>query len=100
MTYVYILSTYAEDGAEDVIATTRRDRLADLIEVGWPLTLPPPNWSSPEAWAEHLRAWRKEAQDGLGKLLEQPDTDLASRQGHQVHDHWGGMMLHVVELQE
>ncbi len=81
--YVYILSTYDEYGAEDVVATLDRDRLVHLCDIHW---------------AEAFKT-SAEGHDELVKLLaEKTDETLANGDGWNLHLGWGGVQLHVVKL--
>lgn len=84
--YVYILSRYQEDGAEDVKATLNREHLPALLE-------------SYGDWVH------EDTRKGLANLLEMSDASLAARygndkgsHGHSLEHGWGGFQLHVVEL--
>ena len=81
--YVFILSTYGEHGAEDVVATLDRRNLISMVDVNWPDTNP---------------EWNAEAKTKLAAYLEKPDAALASGIGMRCHVGWGGTQLHVVEL--
>ena len=82
--YVYILSSYAEHGAENARATLVRDRLpgmlSELVQECFP------------------NIDESEDQSGLKKLLEQTDAVLAENGGDNLAADWGGFQLHVVEL--
>lgn len=80
MTYVYILSHYHEYGAENVVATLDRLKLADLLKA---------NWSE---------ATQTEDMSGLENLLLRPDEELAREDGNDLSSGWGGIQLHVVLL--
>lgn len=85
MAYVYMLSDYGEDGAENVTATLDRSRLLALADENWP--------------DEKLQAWRDRGKMGLAQHLERSDAELAEeRDGWNCHFGWGGMQLHVIEL--
>ncbi len=95
MCYVYILSDYEEYGATNVVATLERDLLDRLIDENWP-DGPRPTFGD----QEHLAKWRDRARSKLRLLLEQSDAQLAQPDGHDLHNGWGGMQLHVVKLAE
>jgi hypothetical protein len=83
--YVYLLSHYSEHGSENVKATLDRDKLPTLLdrllaEMGWG-----------GAADEYLA--------GLRRLLTQTDVDLAADPlPNDLTDGWGGIQLHVVEV--
>lgn len=82
--YVYLLSTYGEYGAEEVVATLNRETLLMLVDV---------NWSDVDT------SWRDEVKQSLETLLLADDTMLAeTREGHECTKAWGGVQLHVVPL--
>jgi hypothetical protein len=102
MTYVYILYTYSEDGAEDVGATLDRSTLLEFIDINWPLEGPSiyqPGEDRSESEKQHLSEWRDRARTRLAEVLIHDDTKLASQnEGWECSDGWGGMKLHVVKL--
>jgi hypothetical protein len=76
--FVYILSTYQENGAENVIATLDRTKLHGLLT----------SYFKPLAH-EHER---------LAELMAGNDDELSKTDGHYLSNGWGGIELHVVEL--
>lgn len=82
-TYVYVLSNYGEDGAEEVQATFDRASLPALLEKRLP-NYDPENQS--------------DAHEKLAQLLRKTDEELASGAGHNLMSGWGGEQLHVVML--
>jgi hypothetical protein len=92
MTKVYMLSTYGEYGAENVRATLDRGKLVGMIQ----------SWDMGQSkWqAAELEAWKTEAIAGLGKALERFDANpTMGSEGQNIHSGWGGMQVHVVELE-
>jgi len=74
---VYILSSYREDGAEDVHATLHKDRVRDvLIGAMGPLDF--------------------EYDLNLARFLNE---DAPSRDAKDLGKGWGGWQLHIVELE-
>lgn len=101
--YVYLLSDYAEDGAENVVATLDRDKLLELLESNW-------SWErfkerahrdvEIESIKNEYSKWLFSGKLSLGQLLEKVDSDLCEqREGWNLHDGWGGVQLHVVRLE-
>lgn len=77
MKYVYILSTYEENGAENVVATLDREMVVQLAE----------------------KHFGYSDMGQLHGLLSRSDEDLSEdRSGHDFGKNWGGPMLHVVVL--
>ena len=91
MPKVYMLSTYGEYGAEDVRATLNRANLVGMIQ-GWDM--------GRSKWpAAALEEWKAEAIAGLEKALERFDANpTIGSEGQNLQSGWGGMQLHVVEL--
>jgi hypothetical protein len=75
---VYLLSDYEEHGATNVVGTTNPARLADVLREHWP---------SSDAEAEQIA--KALAEDTVGKW----DLSQMARLG------WGGIQLHIVELE-
>lgn len=93
MAKVYMLSTYGEDGAENVRATLDRDNLIGMIN-GWDM--------GKSRWpADDLAKWKAEAVEGLAKALAALDANptQGSAEGTNLQSGWGGMQIHVVELE-
>ena len=87
---VYLLSTYEEYGAENVQATLDPAKLPAMIAAhydDWALAVP------------HLVELRDEAIAALAKLVHEGLPDTAATDGIALHEGWGGMQLHIVELQ-
>jgi hypothetical protein len=85
---IYILSTYEEHGAENVKATRERSRLHELLDSYADYGIPP------------------ESHRFLDDLLFEYDRDPSSfyqkdtgGEGKNLEEGWGGLMLHIVELQ-
>lgn len=106
MTYIYILSTHDEYGAEDVIATLDRSKIVSLIEA-WNSSSWDPNKSltggslTEEQRAESLvrsQKWKNMAIEAVKILLEKPDEELGNGQANNLHRGWGGMQLHVTKV--
>lgn len=84
MPYVYILSDYEEDGAENVCATLDRSKVIAMFEKYFP--------------GDHV-ARTDQTRPGLESLLLKTDSELSSRYyGWDCTPHWGGVQLHVVEM--
>jgi hypothetical protein len=94
MKYVYLLSDHEEHGAEHVVATLFRGRLAALID---------------ETWGDVYKSDCKAEKIALVSLLELGDEELSApmeecgrsergSMGHLLNDGWGGIQLHVVKL--
>lgn len=82
MTYVYFLSEYEEHGAEKAHATTNRDKVLSMIL----------HYGTNKDLTLEIEA--------LHTLLTQSDAELSKdREGHKLCGGWGGLMLHVVELE-
>lgn len=80
---VYILSTYDEHGAEEVIATLDRTKLVSMID----------------KFSNLYSEWYEKNKELLTKLLEQPDDDLMRPNGLDIDESvWSGLQLHIVEL--
>jgi hypothetical protein len=83
MSIVYIISTYDEYGAENVVATLDKSRVPLMLEENWP--------SEGPQKSEDLAC--------LVKILLKPDVELlARRDGYNLSKGWGGFQLHVVKL--
>lgn len=83
---VYILSTYDEHGAENVRATIDKNEVADI------------------AAKMYLELWKcnagRDRSEEFTKLSELLDADvLSGKNGTDLADGWGGMQLHIVELE-
>lgn len=92
---VYILSTYEENGAEDVTATLDRSCLLDMIDQNW---FYEEIKGSYEKRKQRHEEWITEAKDNLKILLRKSDEELVGV--WDCHDGWGGMQLHVVRLEK
>lgn len=75
----YILSNYDEHGAEDVHVTTNKDHVIDMAKKHFPDFLV----------AEEL--------DRLNYLLE--TNDVIQVKGMDLGRGWGGLQLHIVEIE-
>lgn len=91
MTFVYILSTYGEYGAENVCATLDPTKLAGFIDQKWPDTKFAESWPPVDS-----QRWRQVAKIKLVEVLNAPPAPI---DGHDLHDGWGGLQLHVVPLE-
>lgn len=81
MSVVYILSTYGEYGAENVRATLDSSNLERMAQ-------------------EYPKRDTTHEVGEIRKLLSGPVTELLTKQsGHDLSNGWGGMMLHVVEIE-
>jgi hypothetical protein len=90
MALVYILSDHNESGAEHVVATLDPSKLPEMIERNWP------NTSFNKAWKDEQRAaWLAEA---IAALTEIDLIEISAERGKPLHDGWGGIQLHIVEL--
>lgn len=90
---VWILSDHDEYGAENVCATIDKFKLAGLIDTNWP---DKPNETLQQR--QHAAEWRNRARMKLLELLTHPEEELLLDHKHELHEGWGGMQLHVVEL--
>ena len=77
---VYILSTYQEDGAEDVQATLDKSKITQLLKN---LSV---KYDGPMDFEEE-------------KLKVVLENDQSNQLGHKLSDGWGGVMLHIIELE-
>jgi hypothetical protein len=84
--FVYILSSYAENGANNVRATLVRDRLPGMLS------------ELMQECRPNIDDDESEEQFRLKELLEQTDAILAEDDGNDLSVLWGGFQLHVVEL--
>lgn len=85
--YVYLLSNYREDGAEDVTATLLRSRLPEMLE---------------SRLSSYKPDTQSQARERLTKLLTETDDELAKGVracGHDLMSGWGGEQLHVIKLE-
>jgi len=82
MTFVYMLSIYEEDGAEEPTATLDRTKLVGMLTGNWP------------------DAGKEEYAAALTELLKKPDEELCRRYGINLGRGWGGLQLHVIKLIE
>lgn len=109
MTYIYLLSDYEEHGAEHVVATLDRSKLQSMLDKHWPEPDWEAHWSAP-MWAhatDEQKATRKQdwlevarANDvALAEFLLKPDAELADGMPKTLGSGWGGIQLHVVELE-
>ena len=73
---LYIISTYREEGAEDVRATTNKDMVEKIFRSYEP------------------------ADDEIAKLREALIIDEINAAGINLSSGWGGYMLHIVETEE
>lgn len=80
MPYVYILSTYDEHGAENVVASLSESGIFALAEQHFP-----------KAFGEYERR-------ELEAMLQETDGALRLMGGINLSEDWGGLMLHVVLL--
>lgn len=92
MTYVYVLSTYQEDGMEYGHATLERDHVQSMLCYYFP--------------AETHNQPLTEATDRLTSILERSDEDLIRTifdkncgVGIALLDGWGTVSLYVMELE-
>lgn len=100
---VYLLSTYDEYGSEGVVGTADRDALDGLLWercVGGKL----PYWAKdPESIAKYhqnCRQWYEESKAGLERALKAIDDGKQPLgEPRNLNDCWGGMQLHVIDLQ-
>lgn len=92
--YVYLISDHEEDGAENLVATTDRSRLSDLI--GRHLT------ACAERAGSRSRppdpSYVEECATRLAELAGLDDETLARAVTHPLAAGWGSMQLHVVRL--
>lgn len=70
---IYLVSHYDEDGADDVRATADRSKVEGIVRTYWP----------------------DNREDEVNKVREVIDT-LGK---HNLSHGWGGIQLHVVELE-
>lgn len=87
MSYVYLIGDHDEHGTEHVVATLNRDSLPTLLG----------DWLANDQerdWKPH----KEEAATTLVGLLAKSDAELAGDYPHELIDHWGGPVLHVVAL--
>lgn len=83
--YVYTLSTYMEEGAENMTATLSRDRLPALFR----------EWVAGLGWKKGFEFETEK----LAELLARSDAELVAMEGgHNLSRGWGGAMLHVCVL--
>lgn len=91
--YVYILSDYEEDGAENVTATLDRHALMSMVENNWPVH------GEDEIVRDIISRCVNEAKVGLAEILAKTDEELSGkRSGWDCQSGWGGIQLHVVKL--
>ena len=99
--YVYLLSTYDEYGAENVIATLDRDKLPELLKRITAM------WPDPEKTYEVNLRGDGDRGRGLKAILTDTDEKLAEitghkdvgPDGHNLTFGWGGVQLHVVPIE-
>ena len=116
--YVYILSVYDEHGSEEVCATLDRALLPEMVK-RWhyaPIEILP-EWpedrkTSSETSNQGTANQNREIDESIVSLLERTDEDLSAPtatltkrsgkgvNGHELQSGWGGVMLHVVPLEE
>ena len=116
--YVYILSVYDEHGSEEVCATLDRAQLPKMVK-RWHYAAIEilPEWPEDrktrvEASNQDRAKQSREIDESIVSLLERTDEDLSARSatltkrsgmgvnGHELQSGWGGVMLHVVPLEE
>lgn len=91
MPYVYILSDYREEGAENVCATLDRNRVPELFGQNWsPTPSDNPRWQ--KTGFEHALA-------RLAELLQKPDEELCAGGGWECSAEFRGPQLHVARLE-
>ena len=81
--YVYVIATYQEHGASDIVATLDRDRLKELL------------------WACTTRSESAVTSDEIENLrsaLLMSDEELSALDGKALSKGWGGFVLYVVKL--
>lgn len=84
MAHVFILSTYGEHGAENVVATLDRSKLEGLLVA---------------LCDEIYGTTHTGAVDGLRSALALTDEVLAEdRGGQNLTEGWGGIQFHVIDL--
>ncbi len=81
MTRVFILSTYEEHGAFNVVATLDQNKIVPLIR---------------ERFTDFSPQTIEEAVATATELLAQPLPDKTA--GADLNRKWGGIQLHIVEL--
>ena len=81
MSKIYILSTYDEYGAENVKATTNKDNVMMLAEL--------------VISESDIRELNLNEKARLGVILRL--DDLTSKDGENISEGWGGLMIHIVE---
>ena len=93
MTLVYMLNTYDEYGPEEIMATLDAAKLEPHIRTAWTATS---DKAEPYKSNEiaHKQKWIDDAIIKLRKLLETGKPD-----SYNLHDGWGGLQLHIIELQ-
>lgn len=74
---VYLLSVYGEYGSHDMVGTPDPERLPGMLNAFWP-------------------AWVDAALPGLQAALKFPTPG----QPYDLLNGWGGVQLHVVDLEE
>ncbi len=74
---VYLLSDYNEHGSENVVGTMDKNKVVELLQTKFPF-------------------WAQDDAEELKKLLEE---DVPSTMPYTLGKGWGGVQLHIIELQ-
>ena len=83
MKYVYMLSTYGENGSEECVVMMDRARIGEVMRERF-------------GWA----ADKKGVSQKLHDLLVLSDEELSRGFGHDLTNGWGGVQLHVIPVYE
>lgn len=81
--FVYLLSSYGEYGAENMVATLDKTKVLAMLEAKFPAT------ANPDLADDQAK---------IVELLSRPDEELEAKDGYNLTEDWGGIQLHVVRL--
>ncbi len=91
MKYIYMLYDYQEHGPESIIATLDKDLVLSIFDKKWP-----PNSDLCPVRADDYEKVR----NTLIQYLLETNDDLVKYEGVRLSDGWGGVVLHVLVLEE
>ena len=91
MKYIYLLYDYQEHGPETISATLDRSSVLNMFDKNWP-----PNSDLCPVRADDY----KQVKDCLSVFLQESDDDLAKYEGARLSSGWGGVVFHVIPLEE
>lgn len=98
--YVYMLSTYQENGAEDPIVTYNRQQVLNMFEYNYGVTKYQSYGKGDTERDKLIETNHQHELEKLALCLLKSDEELCQPDGHDLSDGWGGIMFHVVKVFE